>query len=53
MANKLEKLLTLLSLLAAVKQVNSAFYHDATAHMSRRKDIDLTNCESSGVQQCH
>ncbi len=39
MDNKLQPLLTLLSLLAAVVQLNSAFHHATTANMHRRKDI--------------
>ncbi len=39
MDNKLQELLTLLSLLAAVVQLNSAFYHHVTTvHVRRRKD---------------
>ncbi len=39
MDNKLQALLTLLSLLTAVVQLNSAFHHATTAYMRRRKDI--------------
>ncbi len=39
MDNELQALLTLLSLLAAVIQLDSAFYHATTAYMRRLKDI--------------
>ncbi len=39
MDNKSQVLLTLLSLLAAVMQLNSAFYHVTNAYMRREKDI--------------
>jgi len=39
MDNELQALLTLMSLLAAVEQVNSAFYNAKTAYMHRRQVI--------------
>ncbi len=50
MDNKLQELLTLLSLLAALMQLNSAFYHAISAYMYRRKDVSA-NCNSFLVVQ--
>ncbi len=50
MDNKLQLLLTVLSLLAAAVQLNSGFYHVTTAYMCRRKDLIWANCDSSRVQ---
>ncbi len=53
MDNKLQVLLTLLSLPSAVMWLNSAFYNVTTAFMLRRKDIIRANCDRSRVQRCH
>ncbi len=53
MDNKLQVLLTLLSVLAAVVQLNSAFYHAVTAYMLRMQATILANCDSSRVQLRH
>ncbi len=53
MDNALQVLLTLLSLLAAVVQLNSAFYNVTSAYMHKRQAIIQVNCNSSRVQRCH
>ena len=50
MDNELQALLTLLSMLAAVVQLNSAFYNAATAYTHRRQAIIQGICDYSRVQ---
>lgn len=47
-----KRFLTLLSLLAAVVQLNSAFYYATTAYMRRWRAIILALCINSYVQRC-
>jgi len=51
MDNELQALLTLMSLLAAVEQINSAFYNAKPANMHRRQVIIWNICENSHVQR--
>lgn len=47
----LQALLTLLSMLGAVLQLNYAFYNATTAYMCRRQAIIKAICDNSLVQQ--
>lgn len=53
MDNGLQALLTLLSMLAAVVQLNSAFYNITTAYMHRRQAIIRVICENYTLSALH